>query len=115
MIIAGLLLPQIFLGINSSDQQLVIDSIPSFQVLMLATLIFSISSILLNAITGSGNTKDALYIELIAIAFYLTYIYISAIEMHLSIEIIWGSEVMYWILIGILSWRILRKRKWVNL
>ena len=115
MIIAGLLLPRIFLGINSSDQQLVIDSIPSFQVLMLATLIFSISSILLNAITGSGNTKDALYIELIAIAFYLTYIYLSVIELHLSIEIIWGSEVMYWILIGILSWRILRKRKWVNL
>jgi putative MATE family efflux protein len=115
MIIAAFCFPLMFLGINSSDQTLIRDSIPSFQVLLLATLIFSVSSILLNAITGGGNTRAALYIELIAIALYLAYIYISVIEMRLSIEIIWGAEVFYWILIGIFSYRVLRKGKWVSL
>ena len=115
MVVAGFLFPLVFLGINSSDQTLVRDSIPSFQVLMIATLIFSVSSILLNAITGSGNTRSALYIELIAIGLYLAYIYIAVIKLRLSIEIIWGAEIFYWILIGIFAYIVLKKGKWVSL
>ena len=82
---------------------------------MIATLIFSVSSILLNAITGGGNTRAALSIELMAIGLYLAYIYIAVVKLRLSIEIIWASEIFYWVLVGILAFRILKKGKWVSL
>ena len=63
--------PSIMLGIFTNDSALIQATIPSLRVIDGSLLMFSVSSILLSAVSGSGNTAMSLFIEIITIIFYL--------------------------------------------
>jgi hypothetical protein len=59
-------------------------------------LIMSIGTIWLNGVTGTGNSKVNLAIEIFTLVFYLIYIYFALEYYNLSIIYGWMSEWLYW-------------------
>jgi putative MATE family efflux protein len=84
----------------------------SFQVVFFAVLIFSVTSILLNTIEGSGRTKQAMRIEILTIAIYLVAVYYVTIVNPQEIHVIWMTDYLYFGLLGAASWLYLRYSNW---
>jgi putative MATE family efflux protein len=100
------------LSLVTNDEILIQDSKGSYYIILSAMFLFSISVILLSAVSGTGNTRAALVIELINIVIYMVYVYIFAVVIPTSVELVWGSEILYWIMMGLLSAIYLRSGKW---
>lgn len=105
--------PSLMLGIFTNDNALIEATIPSLRVIDGSLLMFSVSSILLSAVSGSGNTAVSLFIEIITISFYLFATYLIAIYWHLQIEWVWSVEYVYFLFMGGVSvmylWQAKRK------
>ncbi len=80
----------------------------------IAILIMSVATICLNSVTGTGNTRINLMIEAITIMFYCIYIYVVMEKLDLPIAWGWGSELLYWSCILIMSFSYLKSGKWDN-
>ncbi|KAF0198163.1 MAG: multidrug efflux pump BexA [Bacteroidetes bacterium] len=105
-------IPHLLISVYTSDQSLVNETIPSFYVIMSALLLFSFSSILFNGVSGTANTAIALTIEVVTIGVYLIVAWFLAVHLELSIEQVWTSEYVYFLMLGLLSYIYLRSGKW---
>ena len=108
----NLLIPVPLLSLFSSDPILIQDSLGSFRIISLAMLFFSSAIVSISALSGTGATKTALYIEIGAIAIYLVYNYMATFVFHWSIEMLWMSEVIYWLFTGIASFYYVKSMRW---
>lgn len=100
------------LGLFNQDPTFLSLAIPVFRVVCIAILFMSVSTICLNAVTGTGNTKINLLIEIFTIILYCVYVYMVMEVYNLSIVWGWGSEWVYWLSIFTLSFIYLRSGKW---
>ncbi len=116
LLVAGnLLFARDILRLTASDEQLVGDSLLAFYVICFATLIFSVSMILFSGVSGTGATRAAMFLEMVNISIYLLYVYVCAVWLYASVEVVWMSEVLYWFLMGLFSIIYLRSRKWLSI
>jgi Na+-driven multidrug efflux pump len=104
--------PTIFLSVFGQTQSFVTNAIPVLRVVSIAMLLMSISTVWLNAITGTGNTKINLAIELITIIAYCSYVYIILEKLNKSVTWGWGSEWVYWITMFIPAFWYMHSGKW---
>lgn len=88
--------------------------VPVLRIVGFAILLMSISTVCLNSVTGTGNTKVNLTIEVITIVLYCIYIYTVMHVYNLPITWGWGSEWLYWSSILIMSLAYLLSGKWNN-
>jgi len=107
--------PEALLNMLNLDPSYMSMAIPVFRVVTFAILIMSVSTVCLNAVTGTGNTRINLMIETFTIILYCFYIYYVLEFKNLSIVWGWGSELLYWSSILILSLGYLLGGKWNNL
>jgi Na+-driven multidrug efflux pump len=118
MIIAGFvavalnLFPSVFLKVYGQDESFVEDAIPVVRIVSSALLLMSFSTVWLNAVTGTGNSKITLYIEILAIILYSVYVYIVLEVFKLPITIGWMSEYLYWSVLFLASFFYIRSGKW---
>ena len=106
--------PHTFLSVYGQDQEFIENAIPVLRVVSLAFVLMSVGTIWLNAVTGTGNTKVNLGIELITIMFYCIYVYLILGYWNLPILYGWMAEWLYWIFTFILSFLYIRSGKWKN-
>ncbi|MBK7213891.1 MAG: MATE family efflux transporter [Bacteroidales bacterium] len=106
------LFPHSIIGIFTNDQSLILATIPTFYIILGALLMFSLSSILFNAVLGTGNTRITLIIEIITLVIYVVYTWFIAISLKKPVELVWTSEWIYALFLGILSFLYLKKGKW---
>ncbi len=100
------------LSIFNQDPAFLNLAIPVFRVVCAAIVLMSVSTVCLNAVTGTGNTKINLLIEIFTILLYCVYVY-SVMEVYnLSIVWGWGSEWVYWLTILTLSALYLNSGHW---
>jgi putative MATE family efflux protein len=101
-----------FLGIYSDDAALIAFAMPSLRVIVLATLVMSISTVVFNGVVGTGNTLINLTMEITCVGTYLVYCYFIIRRWHSPLYICWGSEFVYWI--SLLAWSALylRSGRW---
>ncbi|MBW6491365.1 MAG: MATE family efflux transporter [Lentimicrobium sp.] len=105
-------IPQTLISVYTSDPELIAQTVPTFYVVLSALLLFSFSSILFNGVSGTANTATALWIELITIVVYLMVAWILAVHLKLSIELVWTSEYIYFLVMSVLSWLYLKSGRW---
>jgi putative MATE family efflux protein len=86
-----------FLSMYRNDPALVSFATPSLRVIVLATLIMSISTVVFNGVVGTGKTMVNLSMEVACVLAYLVYCYIIIERMHSPLWLCWGSEFVYWI------------------
>lgn len=87
---------------------------PVLRIVAFAILLMSVATICLNSVTGTGNTRVNLMIEVITIILYCIYIYVVMHVYDLPITWGWGSEWLYWSSILIMSLTYLLSGKWNN-
>ncbi|MEE9437719.1 MAG: MATE family efflux transporter [Saprospiraceae bacterium] len=97
---------------GSEDMSLIIDTKPYLPLLVSILTIFSIGSIFINGLTGTGHTLTALWIHSIFAVFYIGYVTLVINHFHLNLHWAWASEVFYWIGMIIVSYWYLNSKKW---
>ncbi len=102
------------LSIFNEDAAFLTMAVPVLRVVSVAIMMMSVSTVCLNAVTGTGNTKINLIIEMITIVMYIVYVYLVMEVYNLSIAWGWGSEWVYWTSIFIMSFAYLKSGKWNN-
>ena len=104
--------PDLFLGIYGRDEGFTAAAVPVIRVVTLGILCMSVATVWLNAVTGTGNTRVNLVIELIAIVLYILYIFCVMKVWHLGLSWAWASELLYWSSLFLLSFFYIRSGKW---
>ena len=104
--------PYSFLALFRQDALFVKDALPVIRVVSLGMIMMSVAAIWLNAITGTGKTKMNLAIEGVAIAFYLVYTFTVVKKLKLSLAVVWSNELVYWLLIFLVSFWFIKKGSW---
>lgn len=105
-------IPHLVVSIYTTDASLIADTVPVLYVVMAALTLFSFSSILFNAVSGTARTEVALIIEIITIALYLLATYILAVRLQMPLHIVWTSEFLYFLIIGLLSYAYMKSGHW---
>ena len=104
--------PAFFLQVYGQNNVFIQAAIPVVRVISGALVFMSVSVVWLNAVTGTGNTRINLLIEIIALTLYCIYAYIIVQKLFLPITWGWGAEWLYWFVIFICSFIYLKKGKW---
>ncbi|MCE2848468.1 MAG: MATE family efflux transporter [Chitinophagaceae bacterium] len=102
------------LSLFNDDLAFLTMAIPVLRVVSVAILMMSVSTVCLNAVTGTGNTRINLMIEMITVVMYILYVYLVMEVFNMSIAWGWGSEWVYWTSIFIMSFAYLKSGKWNN-
>jgi putative MATE family efflux protein len=110
----NLLFPSLVLGIFTSDLQLIHDARNSLLIVAIAMLFFSVSIIAISTVSGTGATRTALYIEIAAILLYMIYNSIFTYLIPINVEILWLSEIIYWLFTGAASYWYISSMKWLK-
>lgn len=101
-----------FLSLYRDDPALIAFATPSLRVIVLATLIMSVSTVIFNGVVGTGNTIINLAMEIGCVFIYLIYCYVIIERMHCALWLCWGSEFVYWISLFIAAFAYLQSGKW---
>ncbi len=112
LVLPSALFPTQLLSLFSSDTLLIHQSLPSFYMVVIALIIFSLTMNFYNGVTGTGNTRISMLIELVGIILYLITVYVVVIAFKAPLAMAWLSEAEYFLVIFILSYFYLKKGNW---
>ncbi|MCB0632921.1 MAG: MATE family efflux transporter [Saprospiraceae bacterium] len=101
--------------LGSEDMSLITEAQPIFWVLVLILGSFSIGGVFFNGLVGTGATYYGLKIQFWCAVFYLIYIYVEVNYTSGGLPWAWASEIFYWIVMIILSYRFLSSKQWYEL
>ena len=104
--------PNLILSIYSSDASLIEATIPSLLVMMLSYFFVTPGLIFHQFISGTGNTRSALMVEVVTLALYMSYVIVTAFILNTDVSICWGSEYVYWGFLGVFSLWYIVKADW---
>jgi putative MATE family efflux protein len=119
VIISGLVIllfffPQWVIRIYTSDPELIRESIPSLRVILLQMPLFTIGCIFFQSVSGSGNTRSALGIEVTTLALYCFWMWFVTAYLKAPLAVCWTTEWVYAVFIGIFSFIYLKRGEWQN-
>lgn len=106
--------PKAIISIYTNDPGLVAASVPSVYIICLAMLLSSVSNIVFNGVSGTGNTRPALWMELITLMFYCIYLYIIAVCLKQPVHICFTTELVYYSILMTFSIFYLKRASWQN-
>jgi len=104
--------PGLLLSIYGQDEAFVRAAIPVLRIVSSAVVLMSFSIVWLSAVTGTGNTRINLLIEVITIVVYSLYVWFTLEKWNMSIEVGWLSEWVYWLCIFSMSFAYIRSGRW---
>jgi len=102
------------LSLFNTNEEFLSLGTPVLRIVGFAIMLMSVSTICLNSVTGTGNTRINLMIEVITILLYCIYIYLVMHVYNLPITWGWASEWLYWSSILMMSLAYLISGKWNN-
>lgn len=112
--IVAMLFPSTIMSIFTDDAALIESAIPAMRV-MLVSYFFNVPAyVLFLAISGTGNTRHALFIEIISICTYAAYVTLMAVWLRADIALCWTSDTLYGILLFVTSYLYLKRSNWAH-
>ena len=113
MIVLIGIFPSFVLRIYTDNLSLIADSIPAMLVLLSAYLLLNIpSNILFNTVSGTGNTRSALVMELATLAIYVLYTVYIVFYLKVDVAVAWTTEHVYAVVMIVFSYIYLKKARW---
>jgi len=109
---ANIFFPVSFLTIFNNNIDLVHDAVGPLRMITAGLLIFSVSGVLFDAVTGTGSTRISLYMELTTLFVYFSYIAVVGTFFPGSITLFWASEIVYMGCMGLLAFLYLQSGRW---
>jgi putative MATE family efflux protein len=108
------LCPKLTLSIYTSNPELIRASIPSLYVILFVLLILSVGNVFFQAVSGTGNTRSALAIEIFTLVLYVVWMWFVGIYLKASLAVCWTTELVYALGCGVLSFIYFKRGKWQN-
>lgn len=108
------LFPQAIARIYTDIPDLVQASVPAIIVMTSAYLLNVGGQIFFQAVSGTGSTKTAFKLEMIALAAYMIYCTIIIGILKLDVAICWSAEHIYGLALFVCSWIYMRSGRWKN-
>ncbi len=106
------LFPAQLLSIYGTEPGFIADAIPVVRTISICLIMMSVAVVWLNSITGTGNTKVNLRIEIASIVAYTVYVFIIVEKLRLSLVYAWASEFLYWLVTFVFACWYMRSGKW---
>lgn len=108
------LMPETIVSIYTSDPTLIEASVSSVYVVAGAMLIGSVAQVVFNGVSGTGNTRSALVMELATLVFYCVYVYVMGMRLHMPVSVCFTTEAIYYTGLLVSSALYLKKAAWQN-
>ena len=102
------------MSLYTNNIELINMGFKALYVVGIANILSSVSWIIFSAISATGNTMIALFVESFTLVCYLASVYLFAIEYPNRLEIIWSSEIVYQVVLALLSVLYLRTNHWAK-
>lgn len=112
LMILTFIFPELFAHIYTDDLSLVAASVPVIRTVSIAIAFFAMANVIINAVSGTGSTKIAFYMEAVTLSFYISFVYYTAILNPQEVYVVWFSEFVYWSFIGGFGYLYLLKGNW---
>ena len=108
------LFPEVIARIYTDIPDLIRASVPSI-VVMTSSYLFNVGGqVFFQAVSGTGSTKTAFKLEMIALTAYMIYCTVIIGIMKLDVAICWTAEHVYGSVLLICSWIYMRSGRWKN-
>lgn len=114
MILIFCLFPEGIARIYTDIPSLVTASVPALIVMACSYLFNAGGQVLFLAVSGTGSTKTAFRLELIALAVYMIYCTVIIWWLRLDVAVCWTAEFVYGGMLMLCSWIYLRSGRWKN-
>ena len=114
MIIVFCLFPEAIVRIYTDIPDLITDAIPAMIVMCSSYFLAVGAQVFFLAVSGTGSTKTAFRLELIALAAYMAYCTVIIGIMKLDVAICWTAEHVYSGVLLFCSWWYIRSGRWKN-
>ena len=114
MIILFCLFPETIARIYTDIPDLITASVPAMVVMCSSYFLAVGGQVFFLAVSGTGSTKTAFRLELIALAIYMIYCTVIIGIMRLDVAICWTAEHVYSGALLICSWWYIRSGRWKN-
>ena len=114
MIILFCLFPEAVARIYTDIPGLISDSIPAMVVMLSSYFLAVGAQVFFLAVSGTGSTRTAFRLELIALAVYMAYCTVIIGIMKTDVAICWTAEHVYSGVLLACSWWYMRSGRWKN-
>lgn len=112
LLLFTVLCPSVVMRIYSDSAELIAASVPSLMV-VLVSCVFNIPGyVYFLAISGTGNTRAALWIEMSILAVYAGYTFLTAYILSADIAVVWWTETIYGVLLLMISLIYMKRARW---
>ena len=108
------LFPTLLLRVYTDNLSLISASVPALLVMTSSYIIAVPANILFNAVSGTGNTRSAFFLELVTLAVYASYTFYTVLYLKVDVSVAWTSEHVYALIMLALSFAYLRWANWQN-
>jgi MATE family multidrug resistance protein len=106
--------PTIFIRLFTNIPDLIAGTVPAMLVMCISYLLSPAASILFQAVAGTGNTKKAFILEVIALTIYMGYCILIMSVLRADIAICWSADTVYALATVLLCGTYIRSRKWMG-
>ena len=103
--------PMQIAGIYTDDLDFARLVIPSILVICSGTIFQGIGNGYFEAVSGTGNTSAALYLESAVLVVYILFIF-AMTHLTTRVELVWTAEILYGALLGILCFLYMKFARW---
>lgn len=108
------LIPGEVLSVYTNDISLIEASVPSVYIIAIAMLVGSVANVAFNGVSGTGNTRAALFMELAVLFLYVLYVYVAGMRLRMPVAVCFITEIIYYSGLFIASVIYLKKASWQN-
>ena len=105
--------PLQIVGIYTDDFNFAQLVLPSVFVICSGTIFQGIGNAYFEAVSGTGNTSAALYLEAVILLIYVLFI-LAMTQLTTRVEFVWTAEILYGALLGILCFLYMKYAGWNN-
>ena len=114
MILLFCLFPQVLARIYTDIPELISASVPALIIMSTSYFLNVGGQVFFQAVSGTGSTKTAFKLELIALAVYMVYCTVIIEIMKADVAVCWTAEHVYAGMLLICSWVYMRSGRWKN-
>ncbi|MDY0197360.1 MAG: MATE family efflux transporter [Tenuifilaceae bacterium] len=107
--------PEQLLSIYTRDAHLISMGVPLIYIIAFSSVLLGFGNILFSGVSGTGKTNISLGIEIGALTLYVGYTALMVGYFNVSVTVAWTVEILYALLLSLLSYAYLKSNRWVGL
>jgi len=108
------LFPRLILQIYTIDQNIIVSALPIMHIITVASIILAMASAIFNGVSGTGKTNISLFLEVGILLVYVIAAFAFAIVFKQSLTWVWTVEIIYGVLLALISFIYLKSNHWVG-